>query len=72
MVKNSPSFFRSHPMLTAPLSMSSASPRSSGSAIIVSFDLPLGVSAKHLRLDVSTTVSQKPTTGSLTLTSISA
>ena len=39
---------------------------------MVSFERPLGVSAKHLRDDVSTTVSQKETTGSETLTSISA
>lgn len=31
----------------------------------------LGLSAKHLRLDVSTTVSQNDTTGSATLTSTS-
>ena len=32
----------------------------------------LGVSAKHFREDVSTTVSQKDTTGSATFTSMSA
>jgi hypothetical protein len=42
-----------------------------GSTIIVSLLRLLGVSAKHLRLEVSTTVSQKETTGSATLTSTS-
>ena len=51
--------------------MSSAMPVSSGSASMVSLLRWLGVSAKHLRLDVSTTVSQKDTTGSATFTSIS-
>ena len=55
-------------MSTAPPSMSSANPFSRGSAIIVSFDLPFGVSAKHLSEEVSTTVSQKETTGSETRT----
>ena len=57
--------------LILPLSMSSASPLSSGSAIMVILFLRLGVSAKHLREDVSTTVSQKDTTGSATFTSMS-
>ena len=35
---------------------------------MVSFERPLGVSAKHLSELVSTTVSQKETTGSDTLT----
>ena len=39
---------------------------------MVSFERPLGVSAKHLSDEVSTTVSQKVTTGSDTFTSISA
>lgn len=51
--------------------MSSARPRSSGSATIVSLLRLLGVSAKHLSWLVSTTVSQKDTTGSATFTSIS-
>ncbi len=42
-----------------------------GSTIMVSLLRLLGVSAKHLRLLVSTTVSQKDTTGSATLTSTS-
>ena len=37
---------------------------------MVSFERPLGVSAKHLSELVSTTVSQKETTGSDTLTSM--
>ena len=45
---------------------------SSGSATIVILFFLLGVSAKHLSEDVSTTVSQKDTTGSATLTSMSA
>ena len=45
---------------------------SSGSAIMVSLLRLLGVSAKHLSDEVSTTVSQKATTGSATLTSTSA
>ena len=45
---------------------------SSGSAIMVSLLRLLGVSAKHLSEDVSTTVSQKATTGSATFTSTSA
>lgn len=49
--------------------MSSASPFSKGSAIIVSLFRLFGVSAKHLSEDVSTTVSQKATTGSATLMS---
>lgn len=60
------------PYLIFPLSMSSASPLSRGSAIIVILFFLLGVSAKHFRLLVSTTVSQKATTGSATFTSISA
>ena len=47
------------------------SPFSRGSAIMVILFFLLGVSAKHLRLEVSTTVSQKLTTGSATLMSIS-
>lgn len=49
--------------------MSSASPFSSGSAIIVILFFLLGVSAKHLSDDVSTTVSQNATTGSATFIS---
>ena len=45
---------------------------SRGSAIMVTLFRLLGVSAKHLREDVSTTVSQKETTGSATFTSTSA
>ena len=56
---------------SSPRSMSSARPLSSGSAMIVSLFFLLDVSAKHLRLLVSTTVSQKDTTGSATLTSTS-
>ena len=51
--------------------MSFASPLSRGSAIMVSLFFLFGVSAKHFRLDVSTTVSQKVTTGSATFTSTS-
>jgi hypothetical protein len=51
--------------------MSSARPRSSGSATMVSLLRLLGVSAKHFSWLVSTTVSQKDTTGSATFTSIS-
>uniref|UniRef100_A0A2M3ZW88 Putative secreted peptide n=1 Tax=Anopheles braziliensis TaxID=58242 RepID=A0A2M3ZW88_9DIPT len=51
--------------------MSSASPFSSGSAIIVILFFLFGVSAKHLSEDVSTTLSQNATTGSATLMSIS-
>lgn len=56
-------------MWTTSLSISSANPFSKGSAIIVSLFLLLGVSAKHFKEDVSTTVSQKATTGSATLIS---
>jgi len=56
---------------TVPFSMSAANPLSSGSAIMVILFFLFGVSAKHFRLDVSTTVSQKVTTGSATLTSTS-
>ena len=45
---------------------------SRGSAIIVILFFLFGVSAKHLSEEVSTTVSQKDTTGSATLTSMSA
>lgn len=51
---------------TTPFSMSSANPFSSGSAIIVILFFLLGVSAKHFNDEVSTTVSQKDTTGSAT------
>ncbi len=51
--------------------MSSARPRSRGSATIVSLFRLLGVSAKHFSWLVSTTVSAKLTTGSATFTSIS-
>jgi len=54
---------------TTSFSMSSASPFSSGSAIIVILFFLLGVSAKHLSDDVSTTVSQNATTGSATFIS---
>ena len=47
-------------MHTLPSSMSSARPFSSGSAIIVSLFFLFGVSAKHFRLDVSTTCSAQP------------
>jgi hypothetical protein len=47
-------------------SMSSARPLSNGSAIMVILFFLLGVSAKHLRDDVSTTVSQSATEGSAT------
>ena len=46
-------------------------PFSRGSAMSVSLFFLFGVSAKHLRDEVSTTVSQKDTTGSATLMSIS-
>mmetsp|Transcript_1983 Transcript_1983/g.4026 ORF Transcript_1983/g.4026 Transcript_1983/m.4026 type:complete len:292 (-) Transcript_1983:1689-2564(-) len=62
---------RSHPIRISPLSMSSASPFSRGSAMRVSLFFLLGVSAKHLSDDVSTTVSQKETEGSAVLISIS-
>lgn len=45
---------------------------SRGSAIIVILFFLLGVSAKHFREEVSTTVSQNDTTGSATFTSMSA
>lgn len=64
--KNSPRRFLSQLTQTAPASMSSARPRSSGSAIIVSLLRLFGVSAKHFSDDVSTTVSQNDTTGSAT------
>mmetsp|Transcript_4272 Transcript_4272/g.8861 ORF Transcript_4272/g.8861 Transcript_4272/m.8861 type:complete len:204 (-) Transcript_4272:237-848(-) len=51
--------------------MSSARPSSSGSAIMVSLLRLFGVSAKHLRALVSTTVSQNAVTGSAVLTSMS-
>mmetsp|Transcript_4690 Transcript_4690/g.11810 ORF Transcript_4690/g.11810 Transcript_4690/m.11810 type:complete len:276 (-) Transcript_4690:1588-2415(-) len=70
--KKSPSLLRSQWIETLPASMSSARPFSRGSAIIVSLERWFGVSAKHLSDEVSTTVSQKVTTGSDTLTSISA
>lgn len=54
-------------MDTFPDSMSSAKPRSKGSAIIVNLLRRLGVSAKHFKEDVSTTVSQNETTGSATV-----
>uniref|UniRef100_A0A6B0UUZ3 Uncharacterized protein n=1 Tax=Ixodes ricinus TaxID=34613 RepID=A0A6B0UUZ3_IXORI len=69
--KNSPRRLRFHVICTTSLSMSSARPFSSGSAIMVILFFLFGVSAKHLREDVSTTVSQKQTTGSATLMSIS-
>mmetsp|Transcript_3968 Transcript_3968/g.10768 ORF Transcript_3968/g.10768 Transcript_3968/m.10768 type:complete len:221 (-) Transcript_3968:955-1617(-) len=69
--KKSPSFFFGHLSDTVPFSMSVASPLSRGSAIMVILFFLFGVSAKHLRLDVSTTVSQNVTTGSATLTSTS-
>ena len=46
--------------------MSSANPFSRGSAIIVILFFLFGVSAKHFSDEVSTTVSQKDTTGSAT------
>mmetsp|Transcript_58992 Transcript_58992/g.123212 ORF Transcript_58992/g.123212 Transcript_58992/m.123212 type:complete len:346 (-) Transcript_58992:1482-2519(-) len=52
-------------------SMSSARPFSRGSAMRVSLLRRLGVSAKHLREDVSTTVSQRATEGSAVLISMS-
>ncbi|MPC12705.1 NudC domain-containing protein 2 [Portunus trituberculatus] len=68
---NSPRRRRSQEICTTSPSMSSARPRSRGSAIMVTLLRLLGVSAKHLREEVSTTVSQKLTTGSATLMSIS-
>mmetsp|Transcript_5000 Transcript_5000/g.12762 ORF Transcript_5000/g.12762 Transcript_5000/m.12762 type:complete len:249 (+) Transcript_5000:554-1300(+) len=62
---------RSHDVLIRPASMSSASPFSRGSLMRVILLRLLGVSAKHLRLEVSTTVSQKETEGSAVLISIS-
>mmetsp|Transcript_43904 Transcript_43904/g.104404 ORF Transcript_43904/g.104404 Transcript_43904/m.104404 type:complete len:277 (+) Transcript_43904:472-1302(+) len=62
---------RSHAVLISPFSMSSARPFSRGSAIRVSLFFLFGVSAKHLREDVSTTVSQKDTEGSAVLISTS-
>lgn len=53
-----------YPILTTPPSMSSAKPFSKGSLIMVILLRLLGVSAKHLRDEVSTTVSQNDTTGS--------
>ena len=58
-------------METTSFSMSSERPFSIGSAIIVILFFLFGVSAKHFKLEVSTTVSQKETTGSATLMSIS-
>mmetsp|Transcript_20010 Transcript_20010/g.60456 ORF Transcript_20010/g.60456 Transcript_20010/m.60456 type:complete len:208 (-) Transcript_20010:2063-2686(-) len=69
--KKAPTFLRGQSMLTAPPSISSARPLSSGSATMVSLLRLLGVSAKHFSWLVSTTVSAKLTTGSATLTSIS-
>ena len=63
---------RSQPAQTWPRSMPSARPRPSGSAIIVSRFFLLGVAAKHCTEEVSTSVSQKVVTGSLTLTSTPA
>mmetsp|Transcript_37638 Transcript_37638/g.117693 ORF Transcript_37638/g.117693 Transcript_37638/m.117693 type:complete len:232 (-) Transcript_37638:1562-2257(-) len=68
--KKPPIFFLLQAMSTSPSSMSSARPLSSGSAIMVSLLCLFGVSAKHLRDEVSMTVSRKLTTGSATLTSI--
>ena len=56
-------------MFTIWFSISSARPFSRGSDIIVILFLLFGVSAKHFKEDVSTTVSQNETTGSATLIS---
>ena len=68
--KNSPMVFLSHEIFTAPLSMSLANPLSRGSAVIVSLLRLFGVSEKHFIEELSTTVSQKATTGSATLSSM--
>lgn len=57
-------------IFTTWFSISSAKPFSRGSAIIVILFRLFGVSAKHFNEDVSTTVSQKTTTGSATLISV--
>mmetsp|Transcript_8417 Transcript_8417/g.25292 ORF Transcript_8417/g.25292 Transcript_8417/m.25292 type:complete len:297 (+) Transcript_8417:599-1489(+) len=64
-----PRRFLDQPARTSPRSRSSATPLSSGSAIMVSLLRRFGVSEKHLSDEVSTTVSQKATTGSATLIS---
>lgn len=60
----------SHEISTIWFSISSARPFSKGSAIIVILLRLFGVSAKHFNDDVSTTVSQKATTGSATFISL--
>lgn len=69
--KNSAVFRTGSRILTAPLSISRAMPSSSGSAIMVMRFFLLGVMAKHLVIDWSTTVSQNRVTGSDTLISMS-
>ena len=64
--------FFGHSKTTFLLSISTPKPLSNGSAIIVILFLLFGVSAKHFNADVSTTVSANTTTGSATLTSMSA
>jgi hypothetical protein len=63
--------WHSHAGEATPVSIFSASPRSSGSEIIVSLFFLLSISANHYKLLVSTTVSENAMTGSATLTSTS-